>query len=90
MTCNILRGLEGIMKKTVFFLVIMVISLWMAACSSDDKQGDAEGNSAAEESQDMKDYANGTPWQIIDLDGIVTENTPVDVKDNFAKASFEH
>ena len=68
----------------------MVISLWMAACSSDDKQGAAEGNSAAEESQDMKDYANGTPWQIIDLDGIVTENTPVDVKDNFAKVSFEH
>ena len=62
----------------------MLIPMWMAACSSDDTQGDAEGNPVAEESQDVKDYANGTPWQDIDLDGVVTEDTPVDVKDNFA------
>jgi putative endopeptidase len=73
------------MKKTLFILLtVLMISLCMTACSSEDTQGDAEENPTAEESQDMKDYANGTPWQAIDLEGIVTEDTPVDVKDNFA------
>ena len=61
-----------------------MISVCMTACSSEDTQGEAEENPTAEESQDVKDYANGTPWQIIDLEGIVTEDTPVDAKDNFA------
>ena len=73
------------MKKAFFILLaVLMISVCMTACSSEDTQGDAEEDPTAEESQDVKDYANGTPWQIIDLDGIVTEDTPVDAKDNFA------
>ncbi|MBP3890842.1 MAG: M13 family metallopeptidase [Solobacterium sp.] len=30
------------------------------------------------------DYTTGTPWQCIDLDGVVKEDTPTDLKDNFA------
>ena len=73
------------MKKTfLLILTVLLIPLWMTACSSEDAQTGSEENPAAEESQDVKDYANGTPWQAIDIDGVVTEDTPVDVKDDFA------
>ena len=73
------------MKKAAYILLtVLLIPIWMTACSSKEAQGDTGQNPAAEESQDVKDYANGTPWQAIDLDGIVTEDTPVDAKDNFA------
>lgn len=73
------------MKKVFYILLtVLMISVCMTACSSEDTQGEAEENPTAEESQDVKDYASGTPWQIIDLEGIVTEDTPVDAKDNFA------
>ena len=73
------------MKKTlVLILTVLLIALWMTACSSEDARTGSEENPAAEESQDVKDYANGTPWQAIDIDGVVTEDTPVDVKDDFA------
>ena len=32
------------------------------------------------------DYTNGTPWPDIDLDGVVTEDTYADIKDNFVLA----
>ena len=32
------------------------------------------------------DYTTGTPWPCIDLDGVVTEETTAEVKDNFALA----
>ena len=35
---------------------------------------------------DEPDYTTGTPWLCIDLDGVVTADTPVDLKDNFALA----
>ena len=30
------------------------------------------------------DYTTGTPWPDIDLDGVVTEDTEADLKDNYA------
>ena len=39
----------------------------------------------AEEAQPT-DYGTGTPWMDIDLDGVVTEETPVNLKDDFALA----
>lgn len=77
------------MKKTYFILMAMLmVSLWMTACSPGVAREDSGENQTTErsreESQAVKDYTNGTPWQIIDLDGIVTEDTPVDAKDNFA------
>ena len=42
------------------------------------------GSSAfAEEAQGI-DYTTGTPWLCIDLEGVVTEDTPVNLKDNYA------
>ena len=35
---------------------------------------------------DGPDYTTGTPWLCIDLDGVVTADTPADLKDNFALA----
>ena len=35
---------------------------------------------------DEPDYTTGTPWLCIDLDGVVTADTPADIKDNFALA----
>ena len=35
---------------------------------------------------DEPDYTTGTPWLCIDLDGVVTADTPADLKDNFALA----
>ncbi len=38
----------------------------------------------AEQAAQMPDYGSGTPWPDIDLDGVVTEDTPVSLKDDFA------
>ena len=35
---------------------------------------------------DGPDYTTGTPWPCIDLDGVVTEETTAELKDNFALA----
>ena len=36
------------------------------------------------EEDDMEQYRSGDPWLCLALDGTVTEETPVDLKDNFA------
>ena len=38
----------------------------------------------AEETQQMPDYTTGTPWPDTDLEGVVTEDTVAELKDNFA------
>ncbi len=51
---------------------------WILAvcfCLSCFIQGLAEG---------APDYTSGTPWPEIDLEGVVTEETPAELKDNFA------
>ena len=35
---------------------------------------------------DEPDYTTGTPWLCVDLDGVVTADTPADLRDNFALA----
>ena len=35
---------------------------------------------------DGPDYTTGTPWLCVDLDGVVTADTPANLKDNFALA----
>ena len=42
--------------------------------------------SAVAFADDEVDYRSGTPWMDVDLDGNVTEDTPTDLKDNFALA----
>lgn len=72
------------MKKVfIILLALSFVLMGFTACSPDGADGDSEA-SPEEESQDIKDYSNGTPWLMIDLDGVVTQDTPADVKDNFA------
>ena len=44
----------------------------------------ASFSAAAEQPAQTPDYGSGTPWPDIDLDGVVTEDTPVSLKDDFA------
>lgn len=44
----------------------------------------ASFTAAAEQPAQTPDYGSGTPWPDIDLDGVVTEDTPVSLKDDFA------
>ena len=73
------------MKKSLtILLTILLILLCVTACAQGGSGGENEDSQAGEESVDIKDYSNGTPWAMIDLDGVVTKDTPADVKDNFA------
>lgn len=68
------------MKKTLFVLMILLlIPFGTAACSSDNTKAEQPA-----EAESMADYTSGTPWMCIDLEGVVTPDTPADVKDNFA------
>ena len=60
------------MKKniSIFLVVVMLLSLGAIAFA------DAESQSP--------DYSTGTPWPDIDLEGVVTVDTPVDLKENYA------
>ena len=77
-------------KSLIIILILLLIPLSFAACASDGAKGEGEDSQASEdipaeeEPGDIKDYSNGTPWLMVDLDGVVTEDTPADVKDNFA------
>ena len=44
------------------------------------------GTAAFAQEAQAPDYSSGTPWMDIDLDGVVTEETPVNLKENFALA----
>ena len=61
------------MKKTLSLILAlgMLLSLASAAFAEDAP---------------ALDYTNGTPWPNIDLEGVVTPDTPVNLKDNFALA----
>ena len=63
--------------------------------SAEPANADAENASAAPEAElaaeaattdngSAVDYSSGTPWPYIDLEGVVTPDTPTDPKDNFA------
>lgn len=48
---------------------------------------ETESAAGTADEQSDTDYTTGTPWQDIDLEGVVTEDTPTDLKDNFALAA---
>ena len=58
------------MKKLISILLAGVMLLSLSAAAF------AEG--------EAPDYATGTPWLCVDLDGNVTPDTPAELKDNFA------
>ena len=60
------------MKKKM--ISIMIASLLLAGL----------GNSIFAAETDAPNYTSGTPWLCIDLEGVVTEDTSVNLKDNFA------
>ena len=59
----------------------MVLVISLIGCKGTDT-GSVPDSDAG--NTDNIDYTTGTPWMEIDLDGVVTEDTPVDVKDNYA------
>ena len=68
------------MKKTLCLLMILLlVPFGIAACSSDNTKAEQPA-----EAESVADYTSGTPWMCIDLEGVVTPDTPADVKDNFA------
>lgn len=83
------------MKKILTFLVVSLFTTQLFACSTANNTPQqpatpeptteatvAEPTEVTEENE--VDYTTGTPWQCIDLDGVVTADTPTDLKDNFA------
>lgn len=59
------------MKKLTALLIAVLLLVQPASAFAED---------------DMEQYRSGTPWLCLALDGVVTEDTPVDLKDNFALA----
>ena len=60
------------MKKAISILLTVVMLLSLGAVAF------------AEEATAAIDYTTGTPWPDIDLEGVVTPDTPAELKDNFA------
>ena len=80
------------MKKSLKCGISLVLILQLFACTNTGTAVETttpETTSAPTEIADVEntseiDYKTGTPWLNIDLDGVVTEDMPADVKDNFA------
>lgn len=61
------------MKKIISSLLALAMLLSLCVCA------------AAEGTEDpMEKYRTGSPWICVDLQGVVTEDTPAELKDNFA------
>ena len=56
------------------------------AGAEEDAAKDTAADAAAADAAGATDYTTGTPWLCIDLEGVVTPDTPADLKDNFALA----
>lgn len=64
------------MKKSISLLLVLAMLLSVCVCA------------AAEGTEDpMAKYRTGSPWVCVDLEGVVTEDLPADLKDNFALAT---
>ena len=57
-----------------------------AAGEAKGAEEDSAADAAAADAAGATDYTTGTPWLCIDLEGVVTPDTPADLKDNFALA----
>ena len=62
------------MKRIISILLTAVLLVSLAA------------GAFAEEAPQAPDFGSGTPWADIDLDGVVTADTPTNLKDDFALA----
>ena len=51
-----------------------------------DAAADTAKDTTAADAAGTTDYTTGTPWACIDLEGVVTPDTPADLKDNFVLA----
>ena len=65
------------MKRIISLCLAFLMILMLAGCGKADTDDTLEENT---------DYTTGTPWLDIDLEGVVTKDTPADLKDNFALA----
>ena len=61
------------MKKVL--LVLLAVVLVLTGCAS--------GGSVNVRPQEKPDYLTGTPWLASNIDGVVTEDTPSELKDDF-------
>ena len=68
------------MKRWFNYVLALVVLVQLVGCTNTTSS--TQETSTPE--VDNTDYTTGTPWQNIDLDGVVREDTPTDVKDNFA------
>lgn len=79
------------MKKSLKCGISLVLIMQLIGCANTGTavetatpEPTASPTEVAEvESTPETDYKTGTPWLNIDLDGVVTEDMPTDVKDNF-------
>lgn len=60
------------MKKIISLFLAALLLAGCGACAY------------AEEGAEAVDYTTGTPWLCIDLEGVVTKDTPASLKDNYA------
>ena len=65
-------------RKALALLITLTMVISLCACKGSDQESSPEAES------DGKDYTTGTPWMDIDLDGVVTDDTAVDIKDDYA------
>lgn len=73
--------------------VVLSVSLLAVGCAGQggvqqesDVQADVVEGAAGEDGLSMSEYRTGTPWMCIDLAGVVTPDTPTDIRDDFALA----
>ena len=68
-------------------VVVTLIMSSLTACAgkgAGSAAGTADQAVQQAENAATVDYSSGTPWPYIDLEGVVTPDTPTDPKDNFA------
>ena len=68
-------------------VVVTLIMSSLTACAgkgAGSAAGTADQAVQQAENAAAVDYSSGTPWPYIDLEGVVTPDTPTDPKDNFA------
>ena len=68
-------------------VVVTLIISSLTACAgkgAGSTAGTADQSAQQAENAAAVDYSSGTPWPYIDLEGVVTPDTPTDPKDNFA------
>ena len=63
-------------------MMSMIMGVSLCACAGSSETAATE--TGTEAGTETRDYRTGTPWMDIDLEGVVSEDTPTDLKDDFA------